>query len=796
MGVIEKSNSAWSNPVVVVRKPTGKIRMCLDFRKVNDVTVRDAHPMPLISDILGRLSGTKYLTSIDMTDAFHQLELTDRAKQVTAFSVPGRSLYQYRRMPFGLCNAPQSLCRLMDEVIGHDLEPHVFVFLDDILIACDDFEKMLSLIAEVSLRLKRAGLTISREKSKFCVDSLKYVGFVIDRNGVRTNPEKVEAMVNFPVPKTVRQVRRFLGMTGWYRKFVRNYAEIASPISDLLKLKPGEKFIWSEAANQAFLELKSRLVSAPILKLPDYSKQFVIQCDASNGALGAVLTQGEGDQESVIAFLSQKFTTAQRKYAATERECLAVLVAIKKFRQFVEGTKFKVITDCAALKWLRNFNETGNGRLCRWALQLQGYDFELVHRKGTSNVVPDALSRVVETLVGCNTWYENLEGELVQNSAVYEDFKLLNGHVYKYVKGDPNTREWKLVVKDCDRHEIMSESHDSPTAGHFGVLKTLKRMQENYFWPKMAQDVRRFVGACNVCKAGKTSNLGQRSEMGHPKPGVRPFQVLSLDFMGPLPRSKKGNTVLLVVTDSFTKFVRTCPMRAATAKAVISFLEENIFFLFGVPEIIISDNGSQFIAKIFKEFLTAYGVTHWLNAIYHPQNNPTERVNQVLANSIRCYVGSDHRDWDRELQKITCAINTSFHEATQYTPFYLNFGRQIRLSGKKVYDEVEWEPQKEIILSDVLRDTFEKVKDNLHKSYIRNQRRYDLRARPIIFKPGSVAWRRNFVQSDALKKFSAKLAPKKVKGVITRKVGSNTYEFKDDLTGKTAILSVDDLFPD
>jgi transposase InsO family protein len=251
-----------------------------------------------------------------------------------------------------------------------------------------------------------------------------------------------------------------------------------------------------------------------------------------------------------------------------------------------------------------------------------------------------------------------------------------------------------------------------------------------------------------------------------------------------------------VVTDSFTKFVRTCPMRAATAKAVISFLEENIFLLFGVPEIIISDNGSQFIAKIFKEFLTSYGVTHWLNAIYHPQNNPTERVNQVLANSIRCFVGSDHRDWDRELPKITCAINTSFHEATQYTPFYLNFGRQIRLSGEKIYDEVEWEPQKEVILSDVLRDTFEKVKDNLHKSYLRNQRRYDLRARPIIFKPGSVAWRRNFVQSDALKKFSAKLAPKKVKGVITRKVGSNTYEFKDDLTGKTAILSVDDLFPD
>jgi hypothetical protein len=796
LGVIEKSNSPSSNPLVVARKANGKIRLCLDCRKLNEMTVKDAYPLPLINDILGRLTGTRYLSSIDLKDAFWQIELDEEARIKTAFTVPSRGLYHFKRMPFGLCNAAQSLSRLMNMAIGSEMEPEVFVYLDDIVIASRTFEGHIDKLEKVAEKLKRAGLTISTEKSKFCVDSLKYLGYFIDTKGLHPDPDKISAIINYPVPKTCREVRRFLGMTGWYHRFITNYAGIACPLTDLLS-KSG-KFVWNEAAGAAFDKLRTCLVSAPILATPDFDQPFVIQCDASDRALGAVLTQGEGRNERVIAFLSKKFTAPQRKYAATEKECLAVLVAIKKFRQYVEGSKFTVITDCAALKWLQKFNDATNGRLCRWALQLQGYDFDIIHRKGKNNLVPDALSRAVVDAVeedNVNDWPEKLREKIQGDNEKF--WKIVDGKIYKRIN-DQNVgaNQWKLAVAAKDRLRVIENSHDTPTSGHMGYLKTLKRIQENHYWPGMSGDVRQYVKSCDACKRSKTSNLGQRSLMGQQKPAERPWSVISVDFMGPLPRSKRGNVFLLVVTDSFTKYIATKALRTSTTKNLMSFLEDEVFLRFGVCETLISDNGSQFISKDFARMLKDYQVTHWKNAVYHPQNNPTERVNQVLGNCIRCFVGEDHREWDRDLSKITCAINTSYHEATKFSPFFLNFGRNIRLTGEKQPTLDVSDEETQANPSQRLQAIYTKVRENLKKAYTRNAKHYNLRARPITFKPGDIAWRRNFVQSDALKKFSAKLAPKKVKGTIVRRLGSNTYEFKDDGSDRVTAYSIDDLFPD
>jgi len=793
LGVIEKSKSPSSNPLVVARKPNGKIRLCLDSRKLNEITVKDAFPLPLINDILGRLTGTAYLSSIDLKDAFWQVELAEEDREKTAFTVPGRGLFQFRRMPFGLCNAAQSLSRLMHQVIGNDLEPDVFTYLDDIVIATKTFETHVQRLKQVAERLKSAGLTISIEKSKFCVKSLKYLGFLIDANGFHPDPEKTSAIVDYPRPKNIREIRRFLGMTGWYHRFIPRYAELACPLTDLLKSK--SKIVWTEAAENSFNRLRTCLISAPILSTPNFHEPFTIQCDASDKALGAVLTQGEGKHERVIAFLSKKFTAPQRKYAATEKECLAVIVAVKKFRQYIEGSKFTVITDCAALKWLAKFNDATNGRLCRWALQLQSFDFEIVHRKGQNNLVPDALSRIdavktVRTEKDAGTWLEKIRAEL--ESENQKEWKEEGGKIYKRIFNIQRPDlQWKLAVDGPERVEILRECHDEPTAGHMGFLKTLHRVQEKYFWPRMSQDVRQYVKSCDVCKRSKASNLGRRGLMGEPKPATRPWQMVSVDFMGPLPRSKNGNTILVVATDVFTKFVVAKALRDASTKKLVEFIENDIFLQWNVSEVVISDNGPQFISREFSQLLTRYRTQHWTNSVYHPQNNPTERVNQVLGNCIRCYVGDDHRNWDRDLKKIVAAINTSHHESTKFSPFYLNFGRSLQLVGDTIHHSDSEPP-----MDEKMRPIYAQVQHNLKEAHKKQAKYYNLRARQREFNVGDKAWRKNFVLSDASKKISAKLSPKKIPGTIIKKLGSNTYIFKDTETGREGKYSITDLFPD
>jgi transposase InsO family protein len=796
LGVIERSESPSSNPLVVVRKATGKVRLCLDSRKLNEITVKDAFPLPLINDILGRLTGTTYLSSIDLKDAFWQMELEHEAKPKTAFTVPGRGLFQFKRMPFGLCNAAQSLSRLMHQVIGCDMEPEVFTYLDDIVIATETFEGHVRRLTQVAERLKKAGLTISVEKSKFCVQQLRYLGYLIDSRGLHPDPEKVSAIVNYPPPRNVREIRRFLGMTGWYQRFIKNYAELACPLTSLLRTNT--RFHWSTEAGHSFDQLRNCLISAPILTTPNFSEKFTIQCDASDRAIGAVLTQGEGKDEKVVAFMSKKFTGPQRKYAATEKECLAVLVAVKKFRQYVEGSKFQVITDCAALKWLAKFNDATNGRLCRWALQLQHYDFEIIHRKGKNNCVPDALSRI-ETLEQENDdesqWLKKIRSTLKDEKEANEQktWKERDGKLYRRIfdKSRPGL-EWKLAVDIKDRLNILKECHDAPTAGHMGNLKTLRRVQERYFWPGMSREVREYVKACEVCKGCKNSNLSRRGLMGQPKPAHRPWQVVSVDFIGPLPRSKSGKTVIVVATDAFTKMVVAEALHDSTTRKLVEFIEGQVFLKHQVPEILISDNGPQFLSKQFCNLLTAYKVVHWTNSVYHPQNNPTERVNQVIGNCLRCFVGEDHRDWDRNLPKIIAAINTSQHEATGFTPYFLNFGRHMRLTGEPLGEEEASTAE----TPEERAKIFRKVRENLSKAYEKYSKHYNLRSRPRVFNIGDKAWRRNFVQSDAAKKISSKLAPKKIYGTIVQKLGSNTYMFKDDVSGRVTKYSINDLFPD
>ncbi|KAL6416740.1 hypothetical protein ACFW04_013184 [Cataglyphis niger] len=452
-GIIEPSTSAWSSPVVLVKKKDGKYRFCIDFRKVNDATEKDAYPLPQVTATLEKLRGAKYLSTLDLKQGYWQVPLESKSRPITAFTIPGRGLYQFKVMPFGLHSAPATFQRLLDKIISPALEPNVFVYLDDIIIISKTFDDHLRLLTEVFRRLRDARLRLNPEKCKFCVNQLKYLGHVVDRKGIRTDPEKVSAVENWPEPRTVKQIRQFLGMASWYRRFIANFSTIAAPLTSLTR--KNAKWKWGAEETTAFRELKKTLVSAPVLACPDFARRFVLQTDASASGLGAVLTQNFEEGERVIAYASRTLNSAEKNYSATELECLAVVWGIRRMKGYLEGYSFTVITDHQALKWLQRI-EAPTGRLARWLFELQQYDLEVKYRKGTLNRVADALSRQPEVCIAKprrSGWYQRVLEETEQDPSSRPDFRVQNGKLYKHMLHSLNFKETSADEqwKECER---------------------------------------------------------------------------------------------------------------------------------------------------------------------------------------------------------------------------------------------------------------------------------------------------------------------------------------------------------
>lgn len=814
LNVIEESESPWSHRTTVVRKP-GKNRFCLDARKLNKLTIKDAYPLQNIDGILSRIDETHYISSVDLKYAFWQIELDEESKPYTAFTVPGRPLYQFRVMPFGLCNAAQRLCRLMDRVIPQRLKENVFIYLDDLLVISSDFQEHLRLLGEVAKCLSQANLTIGLKKSHFCFKELKYLGFIIGNGMLKTDPDKVQAIRLIRIPKSPREVRSFLGTAGWYRRFIKDFASISAPLTDTLKKSC--KFTMGEKAIAAFEKLKKALTSAPVLRHPDFTRRFYIQCDASDYGTGAVLFQlDDSNEEHPIAFYSQKLNSCQRNYSVTEKECLAAVMAVKKFRPYVEMMPFTVITDHASLKWLMSLKDL-SGRLARWSLQLQVFDFEIVHRKGSDNIVADMLSRSpidvnieeltredfldFETCEFEGEEYLALIEDVMKDNDRLPDIKVKDGLVFKKTVFEQELDEvlcWKLWIPPALTHVIIEKAHNAHTAAHGGVAKTLERVKRFFYWPRMSTQVRQFIKNCQVCQETKPSNRHMMPEMGQEVQTDRPFQKIYMDFLGKYPRSRNGNAYIFIVVDHFTKFTFLKAMREATTANVVTFLANEIFHKFGVPEVIHSDNGAQFTSRSFQDMVQAYGITHMKTAVYSPQSNASERVNQSVISAIRAYLDEDHRDWDMYLSEIECALRTSVHSATGFTPFFALFGFHMYTNGadyrlaRRLRSLTDHEIQG-IDGTAKMEAIREKIKINMHNAYQRSSARYNQRARVVKFVPGQEVYRRNVVLSDFSKNKNSKFCRKFLKCRIVKPVGNHMYELETMQGRKIGVYHVKDI---
>lgn len=347
---IEPSFSPYSSPVVLVRKKQGTWRMCIDFRQINAAAEPDAYPLPQINSILDQLREAKYISTIDLKNGYWQIPLDAKSRPYTAFTVPGRGLFQWKVMPFGLHSAPATFQRILDTIIGPELHPRVFAYLDDIIVLGRSFEEHVENLTTVFNRLLKAQLQINFDKSEFVQNSLKYLGHIVCSEGIHTDPSKIEAIKEMSAPRTIKELRRILGVASWYRRFVPDFSTLVEPMTRLLKKKIPWK--WDTEQEEAFYKLKQKLTEAPILRCPNFAQPFFLQTDASGEGLGAVLFQRNSDEEAVVAYASRMLNEAERKYSVTEQECLAVLWGIRKMRPYLEGYHFTVITDHQSLKWL------------------------------------------------------------------------------------------------------------------------------------------------------------------------------------------------------------------------------------------------------------------------------------------------------------------------------------------------------------------------------------------------------------------------------------------------------------
>ena len=649
-GIIEPSESPWVSPVVMVPKKDGGSRFCVDYRPLNDRTVKDSYPLPRIDESLDHVAGSAWFSSLDLKSGYWQVAMAPEDKAKTAFTT-GRGLWQFTTMPFGLCNAPATFERLMEKVLVDMPPERCLVYLDNVLVHGPCFDSALGSLMEALERIKRAGLKLHPGKCRFLRQEVSFLGHRISGAGIMTEPDKVAAVRDWPTPTDIHQLRSFLGLASYYRRFVAGFSTVAAPMFSLMrKDTPYER---GPQQNAAFHELKQALCKDPVLVAPNTELPFILDTDASNTGLGAVLSQLTPDGERVVAYHSHTLDKSERNYCVTRKELLAVIDAVNHFKHILCGLPFTIRTDHAALKWLMSFKEP-EGQVARWIEQLQAFQFTIQHRAGESHTNADSLSRrpCAPDCHHCDREEEreaaNLQtGEVICRALLPEDVRgwaglqtvdpdlktvmgwletdnrppwedvvaqsatvrglwsqwpgvELQEGVLKRCWREPATEEprWQVVVPKDLRDKVLEAHHGSPGVGHFGVTKTLRRLRQAFYWGQSRRDVEDYCRRCDSCTARKGPQGQSRAPLQQHRVGA-PMDRVAVDVLGPLPRTSRRNRYVLVAIDYFTKWMEAYPLPDQEATTVAEALVQGMFSRFGTPSELHSDQGRNFESHVF-----------------------------------------------------------------------------------------------------------------------------------------------------------------------------------------------------
>jgi transposase InsO family protein len=743
LGVIKESQSPWASPVLLVSKKDGTLRFVTDFRRLNSVTKSDVFPLPRIDVIMDKLGGCSFFTSIDLKHAFWQIPVCESDREKTAFICCNR-LWEYRRMAFGLKNSPATFQRCISKAIGEN--DYSIAYLDDIIIFSHTVEDHLMHIEEILKRLSKHNLNAKISKCEFFEPSLTFLGHIVSRDGVRVCSDKVTAVREFPVPTNVKELRSFLGLSNFYRRFIQGFSKITAVLTRLLQ--KNVEYKWTEDCQSAFQQLKEKLTEAPVLAFPDYKLKFILTTDACDSGIGGVLSQCIEGVEKPVQFLSRTLNHTERKYATTHKECLAIIWCIEECRHYLIGNRFTIRTDHNALKWLMSVKDH-NAQLMRWALMLLEYEFEIIHVKGKTNVVADALSRApinlistvieeqklmekvsedeskiteadmisgdkIELIKQMQTQDEELmpiilyliDGSLPENGKQAESlvhktmnkYVLIGGVLYHLWQQSSSITHPRLqmveqlVVPKNLQKEILYACHEDLFSGHGGIKKTYERLRNRFYWDNMYKDTVEHVQSCLDCEMKKfPANTGATVPVSLTHaPVCEPCQDWCVDLCGPFPLSHKGNRYACVFMDRFSRFPEAFGIPDKKAETVAKVLVEHIVCRYGCPRTLLSDRGGEFLSELSSETYKLMNIKKLNTSGYRPQTNGiVEKFNHTLAQSISQYISANQRDWDEFLPYACFQYRSSKNESTNETPYYLLFYREMKMPLDRVYSKDE-----------------------------------------------------------------------------------------------------------
>jgi Reverse transcriptase (RNA-dependent DNA polymerase)/RNase H-like domain found in reverse transcriptase/Integrase zinc binding domain/Chromo (CHRromatin Organisation MOdifier) domain/Aspartyl protease len=686
-GKISPSTSPYGAPVLFVKKKDGKLRMCIDYRALNSQTIQNRYALPRIDELFDRLHGAKVFSKLDLTSGYYQIAVDPKDRHKTAFRTR-YGHYEFNVMPFGLTNAPATFQTLMNDMFRDLLDVCVIVYLDDILVYSKNKEEHEQHLRQVLQRLKDNQLYAKLSKCTFFANSVEYLGHIADGDGLRPNPRLIQALTDFPRPKTLKELQSFLGLANYYRKFIANFSHIALPLTDATRnttrsnLRPIE---WTESMQAAFDELKKVLTSAPCLALPDPDGEFEVTTDASEDAkaVGAVLMQNGHP----VAYESTKLNPHQLNYSVHDKEMCAIMHALERWRPFLLGRHFKVYTDHRSLVHFKTQSNL-NQRQLRWQERTADYDMEILYKPGKENVVADALSRVRINIL-CplpsrllhgqvikgykNSSLGNLIKEVERNEESTKRYTVENGLLYYRTD---EFGPWRLCLPDIPyRKTVIHDNHDLAIAGHPGYIKTYSKIARTYYWPNMSKDIRKHVQECDPCQRTKPTNQPPSGRLRSLPIPERPWESIGMDWLGPLPKAASGKDMILIAVDRLTKMARFIPTHSSdtSQKTADLFLRE-VFRHHGLPSNIVSDRDPRFTAKFWEALQKALGVQLLMSTAEHPQTDgQAEAAVKVIQKLLKPFV-LQGRDWEELLPSLEFAYNDTTQSSTGQTPFYLNYG--------------------------------------------------------------------------------------------------------------------------
>ena len=691
-----------------VPKKNGELKMCVDFRRINAVTVKDKYPFPLMADMKTRLRDARYFTILDLRNAFNFIRVKKRNEWKTAFRTK-YGTYEYLIMPFGLINAPTTMQKVVNKALQSYLDKFAITYMDDILVYSDIYDQHIKHVRIVLDALKQRNLKIKAEKCKFHVKKVTFLGFVITPKNIQMETTKVNSIQTWPAPKNIKDLQKLLGFIRFYQNMIPKYTEWTSSMTDFLQ--KDKKFEWGPDQALGLAKLKKHFATNKPLAMHDPKKQTELQTDVSDKTIGAMVFQ----QRIFLDYYSRKLTPAEANYTTGDKEMLAVVVTLKHWRHLTQRAKHKMFVHTDHKK-LMLFLETKqlNPRQVRWLKELACYDFAIKHIKNENNIGADVLSRRPD--------YKNPN-------------KLIKP---KLVKNGDYMQVAEATEKNND---IIRDAHDTRLAGHQGIFKTLKRIQEKTTWKSIKADVKKYIKNCPTCAIGKHDR--SRKEKLHQllKPPEVPFQRPALNFVTGLPESQNPTTgmnydMICTIVDGLTKYAKFVPYKTTmTAEKLAKLFLKKIFADHGIPEQIISDRNKLFTSKFNTGLRKTLGMKEGMSTTFHPQTDgQIKRMNQTLEQYFRLYTGEKKHKWVKLLPTAQMAINKSYNEDLQQSPYETLYG--ITLRTIEIGPTVN---QAASTFATKMKNNWEAIGNRITKARQKVKKRLNTKRNPVTIKPGDKA---------------------------------------------------------